>query len=152
MGEKNKFCYDYPRPAVTADSLIFGYMNQSLHVLLIERGNEPFKGKWAFPGGFIDENETIEDCAARELIEETGLEGITLEQFYTFSDPDRDPRGRTISVAFLAYIDIEDFQPKAGDDAAKIQWFPVNALPELAFDHDQVLIKALETLEIKTVI
>jgi 8-oxo-dGTP diphosphatase len=151
MSEK-KYCYEYPRPAVTADCILFGTRNNELFVLLIERGNEPFKGSWAFPGGFIDEDETIEACAARELKEETGLEGIPLEQFYTFSEPGRDPRGRTISVAFMAYINIDDFTPQAGDDAANLKWFPVNALPQLAFDHEQVLVKALNALEMKTFI
>lgn len=149
MNKNNKYCYEYPRPAVTADCIIFGIQNGQLHVLLIERGNEPFKGTWAFPGGFIDEDETIEACAARELKEETGLENIALEQFYTFSEPGRDPRGRTISVAFIAFINIEDFHPEAGDDAAKLQWFPVNALPVLAFDHEHVMSKALKNLESK---
>lgn len=151
MNEK-KFCYEYPRPAVTADIVLFGMKNNELFVLLIERGNDPFKGYWAFPGGFIDEDETIETCAERELKEETNLEGISLEQFYTFSDPERDPRHRTISVAFMAYINIDDYNPKAGDDAAQINWFPVNALPNLAFDHDKVLLKALSVLETKAVI
>lgn len=149
---ENKYCYEYPRPAVTADTVLFGTKNNQLYVLLIERGSEPFKGMWAFPGGFIDEDETIEECALRELKEETGLEDILLEQFYTFSEPGRDPRGRTISVGFFAFINIEDYHPMAGDDAAKIQWFPVNALPELAFDHENVLMKALEILELKAVI
>lgn len=149
---KREYCYEYPRPAVTADIVLFGMKNNELFVLLIERGNEPFKGYWAFPGGFIDEDETIETCAHRELKEETGLEGVTLEQFYTFSEPGRDPRGRTISVGFMGYVTIDDYQPVAGDDAASSKWFPVNALPNLAFDHDKVMIKALNILETKVII
>ena len=142
MPEK-KYCYEYPRPAVTADCILFGVEDKTLHVLLIERGNDPFKGKWALPGGFLDEDETIEACAARELKEETGLEGIALEQFYTFSEPGRDPRGRSIAVAFIAIINMHEHEAKAGDDAANIRWFPVDALPELAFDHNKVIKKAL---------
>lgn len=145
--QEKKFCYEYPRPAVTADCVVFGVEKKELHVLLIERGNDPFKGKWAFPGGFLDEDETIEACAARELKEETGLEGIALEQFYTFSELGRDPRGRTISVAFIGFISISGYEIKAGDDAANIRWFPVNSLPELAFDHNKVLKKAMLELE-----
>ncbi|HEX3007058.1 MAG TPA: NUDIX hydrolase [Bacteroidales bacterium] len=143
MNEESKYCYEYPRPAVTADCILFGRKQDKLHVLLIERGNEPFKGSWAFPGGFIDEDETIEACAARELKEETSLEGVALEQFHVFSAPGRDPRGRTISVAFIAIVNLEELKPVAGDDAAKIKWFPVDALPKLAFDHDKVMQMAL---------
>lgn len=149
MSDK-KYCYEHPHPAVTADSIIFGMKNNRLHVLLIERGNDPFKGKWAFPGGFMDEDETIEACAVRELQEETGLKDIALEQFYTFSEPNRDPRGRTLSVAFLAFVNMEEHNPEAGDDAAKLQWFPVDTLPELAFDHDKVIKRALAELEKRT--
>lgn len=145
--QEKKYCYEYPRPAVTADCIVFGIDNEMLYVLLIERGNDPFKGKWAIPGGFLDEDETIEACATRELKEETGLEDITLGQFYTFSEPGRDPRGRTVSVAFIAIVNKNDHKIKAGDDAANIRWFPVDDLPELAFDHNKVLKKALVEME-----
>lgn len=147
MADKNKYCYDYPRPAVTADIILFGREQDKLHVLLIERGNGPYKGTWAIPGGFIDEDETIEACAARELEEETGLTGIQLKQFHVFSEPGRDPRGRTISVAFIALIDMEKHHARAGDDAANISWFSVESLPKLAFDHDKVMKVALQELE-----
>jgi 8-oxo-dGTP diphosphatase len=150
MAEKGKYCYDYPRPALTADIVLFGKEKNRLHVLLIERANDPFKGAWAFPGGFMDEDETIEACAARELKEETGLTGISLEQFHVFSEPGRDPRGRTVSVAFIAFIPMDIHQGKAGDDAANVGWFPVDSLPELAFDHDQVMKIALKALEEKS--
>ncbi|HLN21786.1 MAG TPA: NUDIX hydrolase [Bacteroidales bacterium] len=138
------FCYDYPRPAVTADCVLFSHNNDDLNVLLIRRGNEPYKDKWAIPGGFIQMDETLEQGAIRELAEETGIENVHLMQLRTFSAVDRDPRGRTISVVFYTVIKSEDYTIKAGDDAADIKWFSTENLPELAFDHSQILKAALD--------
>jgi 8-oxo-dGTP diphosphatase len=138
MESNAKFCYDYPRPAVTTDCVIFSKLDEKLEVLLIQRAFEPYKNCWAFPGGFMEMDETAEECAQRELMEETGLKNISLEQFYTFSKVDRDPRGRTISIAFRAVVEKSEYLLKAGDDARKAEWFPIDKLPPLAFDHDQV--------------
>ena len=127
--------YKYPRPAVTVDAILISEQNS---VLLIERGAEPFLGKWALPGGFIDMDEEVEEACKREVEEETGLKVESLKQFKAFGDVFRDPRHRTISVVFYAFLKNEPI-PQAGDDAAKAQWFPINQLPELAFDHAQIL-------------
>lgn len=129
------YTYQYPRPAVTTDAILFSAQNT---VLLIERGREPFKGKWALPGGFIDMNEELVAACRRELEEETGISLTELKQFKAFGGVDRDPRHRTISVLFYAFLK-EEVQPIAGDDASKACWFPINKLPELAFDHAQIL-------------
>ena len=129
------FSYNYPRPAVTVDAILVSPQNS---VLLIERGREPFKGKWALPGGFIDMDEELEIACQRELEEETGLKVGALRQFKAFGSVGRDPRHRTISVLFYAFTDTE-LVACAGDDAANAQWFPLDQLPELAFDHQQIL-------------
>lgn len=144
MRESN-FCYKYPHPAVTADCVIFGFDGLNIKVLLIQRGIEPFKGKWAFPGGFMNMNETIEECARRELQEETGLIANSVEQFYTFTDVNRDPRERVLSVAHYALVRLSEV--KGGDDAVKAQWFAQDEIPSLAFDHDRILRMALSTLK-----
>ncbi len=143
MENKQKYCYDYPRPALTTDCVIFGFDETDLKVLLIERGIEPFKGKWAFPGGFVQMDENTEDGAKRELFEETGLKDIFIEQLYTFSDVDRDPRGRVVTVAYYALVSLNKFAPTAGDDANKAAWFSVRDIPTLAFDHEKILRMAL---------
>ncbi len=145
-----KYCYDYPRPAVSSDCVLFGFDGQDLNVLLVERGKDPYKGRWAFPGGFLNMDETSGQCAIRELKEETGIEGVHLEQLGAFSDVDRDPRGRVISVVYLALVRLSDHDPVAGDDAAKAQWFRVRDTPALAFDHDLVLRTALARLRADT--
>ena len=132
------YTYKYPRPAVTADCVVMTRETEP-KVLLIQRGNEPFKGWWAFPGGFMDMDETLEECAIRELREETGIE-VTEDDimaFGTFSAVDRDPRGRTISKAYLVTVD-EPIEVKGQDDAVKAEWFNINELPELAFDHEEM--------------
>lgn len=142
--ENNIYTYKYPHPAVTTDCVIFGFDGSKLKVLLIERGIEPFKGRWAFPGGFIKMNESCDEGARRELEEETGLKNTYIEQFHTFSDPERDPRERVITVAYYALVKLQEVT--AGDDAAKAQWFTIDEIPQLAFDHDRILRKALMRL------
>lgn len=142
--EENKYCYKYPHPAVTTDCVIFGFDGSELQVLLIERGIEPFKGKWAFPGGFLNMDETAGEGALRELKKETGLENAYIEQFNTYSDPGRDPRERVITIAHYALVRIQEV--KGGDDAAKAQWFPIDEVPQLAFDHDKILRDAMRKL------
>ena len=143
MGE-NKYCYRYPHPAVTTDCVIFGFDGERLQVLLIERGIEPYKGRWAFPGGFLKMDETAEEGARRELKEETGLDSAYMEQFHTFSTPERDPRERVITIAYYALVKIQEV--KGGDDAASARWFPLDEIPSLAFDHDYILRMATQRL------
>ena len=138
------YTYRYPHPAVTADCVLFCRVGQQLKVLLIERGNDPYKGCWAFPGGFMNMDETAEQCALRELQEETGLVVGGLRQLGAYSAVDRDPRERVISVVFYAVVD--ELPVQGADDAAKAQWWPINAIPPLAFDHEQILRDALERI------
>jgi len=144
---EEQFCYKYPRPAVTADCIVFT-KESTPKVLLIERGSDPFKGCWAFPGGFLDMDETTDQCAIRELKEETGLEVTRVQPIGTYSKVDRDPRGRTITVAYLAVVE-SPMEVKGQDDAAKAQWFPIDALPDLAFDHDEIMKDAIEAFKNK---
>ena len=136
------YTYKYPRPAVTADCIVIT-KEPDPKVLLIERGDEPFKGCWAFPGGFMNVDETTEQCAIRELEEETGLRVSEVHQIGAYSKVDRDPRGRTITVAYLTIID-EPIAVNGQDDAAKAQWFPLSVLPELAFDHYDIMQDAVK--------
>jgi len=131
-------CYDWPRPAVTADIVAL----KNGEILLIRRARAPFQGCWALPGGFLDEGETLEACAARELAEETGLAADNLRLVGTYSAPGRDPRGRTVTVAFLTHA-AAGAQARAGDDAAETGWFALDALPSLAFDHADIIRDAL---------
>ncbi len=132
------FTYPYARPSVTVDIAIVTTETPP-QVLLIRRKHDPFAGTWALPGGFVDANEPLLTAAQRELLEETGVAHATLEQLHTFGDPGRDPRGWTISVAYLARVARASLAPHAGDDAADVGWFPLSALPPLAFDHAQIL-------------
>lgn len=143
------YTYKYPRPALTTDAVVFSNTNSELKVLLIKRNNSPFQGYWAFPGGFIEMDETLQECAARELQEETGLKGVELTQFFTFDDVERDPRGRTISVVFFGFADPSKVSIHANDDANEAQWFPISYLPQLAFDHQQILNKLIRELKLK---
>jgi 8-oxo-dGTP diphosphatase len=146
MSEKSKYIYDWPRPMVTVDAIVFNTTAAKAKVLLIKRGNEPFKGQWAFPGGFVDMDEELKTAAARELEEETGLSGVDLSQFHTFGKPGRDPRGRNITVAFIGTT--KKTEIKGGDDAADAQWFDIDALPsDMAFDHNKVAALAIEHLK-----
>jgi len=144
MDNTKMYSYKYPHPAVTTDCVIFGFDGRQMQVLLVERGIEPYKGRWAFPGGFLNMEESAEEGALRELREETRLTGAYIEQFHTFSDPQRDPRERVITIAYYALVQI--CEVRAGDDAAKAQWFPIGGVPQLAFDHDLILRKALTRL------
>lgn len=137
---------EYPRPMVTVDVVIFTLRDDDLQVLLIRRKNPPFAGMWAIPGGFIGIDEPLEAAALRELEEETGVRDVHLEQLYTFGDPGRDPRGRVITVAYMALLPAERTSLRAGDDAADARWWPMSALPPLAFDHDRILACARERL------
>lgn len=136
------YTYPYPRPAVTVDVALLRATPTGVEVLLIQRGRPPFTGNWALPGGFVDENEPLEVAARRELREETGIMDIPLRQFAAFGDPGRDPRGWTVSVVFWASVAGLALAPQAGDDAAATRWWPLAALPPLAFDHADIL-KAL---------
>ncbi len=130
--------YEYPRPAVAVDLIVTQKKGDQSQLLLIQRKHEPHAGAWALPGGFLDENETLEQAAARELLEETTVTAISLTQFRAYSEIERDPRTRVISVVFAATINPSD-EPEGGDDAALAQWFDLDKLPKLAFDHDRVL-------------
>ena len=136
-----KFTYDYPRPALTVDVVLISRDKRS-RVLLIKRAQNPFEGRWAIPGGFVEEGETLAEAARRELKVETGLVVGELEQLYTAGNPGRDPRGWTVSVAYLVRVDAKSMKPKAGDDAKRVKWFPLDDLPPLAFDHAMILERA----------
>ncbi len=140
--ERGNYSYKYPRPALTADCVIFGFDGNGLKLLLIERGIEPYKGYWALPGGFMKMNETIDECARRELFEETGIKNVYLEQFRVFSSVDRDPRGRVVTVAFIALVRPSDYNVVGGDDAQNAYWFESKHLPPLAFDHREIVAAA----------
>ena len=139
--------YAYPRPALTVDCVVFGLDDEGLKVLCIERELPPFEGAWALPGGFVRVGEALEEAARRELQEETGLEKVYLEQLYTFGAPDRDPREHTVSVAWYALTNVRDHRVVAATDARDAQWFPLHALPELAFDHGHIVGVAHERLQ-----
>lgn len=139
-----------PPISLTVDAVVFGYTAETgISVLLIQRKYEPFKESWALPGGFVLENESLEDAVARELEEETGVEINYLEQLYTFGRPDRDPRNRIVSVAYFALVRPDAFELSAKTDASDAQWFPIMDLPELAFDHDEILSTAIQRLRAK---
>src|SRR6058998_3364101 len=139
--------YKYPRPALTVDCVVFGFDEGELKVLLIERALAPFKGRWALPGGFVRVDETVDDAARRELVEETGLRDVFLEQLYTFGEVNRDPRERVVSVAYYALVKLADFSTKAATDARDARWFPLSKVPQLAFDHAEILATALTRLK-----
>ena len=143
---KGKYTYDYPRPAVTVDIVIVT-REKKPRVLLIRREQAPFEGSWALPGGFVDMDEPLDAAARRELREETGVEAKNLVQLRTFGDPGRDPRGRTISVVYLAHVDIDRVRPRADDDAAAVGWFSLTRPPKLAFDHAEILVHARRYLK-----
>lgn len=143
------FLYEYPRPMVVVDCVVFGLADDALKVLLIRRARPPNQGAWALPGGFIEMDEPLETAALRELREETGVGDLYLEQLYTFGDPSRDPRGRVISVSYYALVKPELHQAKAGDDAADAEWVDVKRVGPMAFDHGQILQAACDRLRAK---
>ncbi len=138
----------YHYPAITVDVVIFTLRDDDLQVLLIQRKISPFEGRWAIPGGFVETDESLEVAARRELQEETGVRNVYLEQLYTFGDPRRDPRGRVVTVAYLALVPAP-LAVEAGSDASDARWWPVAKLPKLAFDHTQILQYALQRLRYK---
>ncbi|HSO85584.1 MAG TPA: NUDIX hydrolase [Draconibacterium sp.] len=140
------FTYNYPRAALTVDAIVFVKEKNSFSVLLIERAREPFKNKWALPGGFIEMDEILEAACKRELMEETGLKVERMTQFKTYDAIDRDPRHRTISVIYYTELNKKQLV-KGGDDAARAEWFPISDLPELAFDHKQILEEFFDNIE-----
>lgn len=138
--------YEFPRPALTVDIVVFALDEDDLKVMLIERDLDPFAGRWALPGGFVRVEETLEEAARRELAEETGLTNIFLEQLYTFGEVERDPRERIVTVAYYALVNLSGHRVQASTDARNAAWFAISDLPELAFDHEQILDTALERL------
>ena len=139
----------FERPSVTVDVVVFTMKDNKLKVLLVKRGNEPFKDSWALPGGFINKNESLEDAARRELLEETGVKEVYLEQLYTFGKPNRDPRGRIVTVAYYAIIKSKGVELRAQEDAVEARWFPAYKIPKLAFDHKDIVTYALKRLKWK---
>jgi 8-oxo-dGTP diphosphatase len=138
-----KYCYDHPHPAVSVDMILFNVSGNRIEVLLIKRKHPPFEGRWAFPGGFVEPDEPLEDAARRELVEETGVTGIRLDQFRAFGDPGRDPRGHNVSIVFTALLDDKP-SAVAADDAAEAGWHSARRPPRLAFDHNEILRLALK--------
>lgn len=141
-----KFCYDFPRPGLTVDAVIYSYFGSKLQLLLIERGIEPYMGCWALPGGFVNKNENVYQAVEREIEEETNLRIKSFEPFYFASEPGRDPRGWTVSLVFIGTIGKEHRKARAGDDARNLSWFPVNELPSIAFDHTKIIEKSRDFL------
>lgn len=141
-----KYCYEYPRPAVTVDTVVFKYQNDTLSVLFVKRGSPPFKGFWALPGGFVEMDESLENAAKRELCEETGVKVTYLDQLYAFGDVGRDTRQRVISITYFALVRSNSCPIQAGSDAADAAWFPIHHMPPLAFDHAQMVQMAIKRL------
>lgn len=143
------FTYAFARPALAVDCVVFGYRGEQLMLLLIERGEPPFEGKWALPGGFVHMDETLDRAAERELVEEAGLRLSYLEQLYTFGDLDRDPRERVVTVAYFALVNTLEHELRASTDAKRAAWFDARELPALAFDHERIVERGLERLRSK---
>lgn len=140
------YTYQYPHPVVTVDCIIFGFDGQNLKVMLIQRKSEPFAKMWALPGAFVDETESLESCAERVLMKECNISGVYLEQLFTFGNPSRDPRERVISVAYMGLVKTADFELIAGNDELQIEWRDVKEIPDLAFDHQQILRTAIDRI------
>jgi 8-oxo-dGTP diphosphatase len=146
---KVPFTYAFARPALAVDCVVFGYRSEQLMLLLIERGEPPFEGKWALPGGFVRIDETLDRAAERELVEEAGLKLRYLEQLYTFGSLERDPRERVVTVAYFALVNTLEHELRASTDAKRAAWFDVREQPTLAFDHDGIVERGLERLRSK---
>jgi len=140
------YSYEFPRPAVSADIAVFRQEGQSWQILLIRRKNPPYQGMWALPGGFMEIDETLEETAERELEEETGLKNVDLKQFKTFSQVDRDPRTRVVTTVFYGMVSLENSFAVGGDDAERAEWFAVDNLPPVGFDHGQIIRLLLEQI------
>lgn len=143
------YTYEYPRPAVTVDAAIFRDNGEGPQILLIQRGNPPFEGMWAIPGGFIDIEEPLEDAAKRELHEETGIHNVELHQYGVYGKPGRDPRHRTISIAYAGFLENNGMKAQASDDAADCRWFLIDELPDMAFDHNLLATDAISFAKTK---
>ena len=146
MAQKGRYVYDWPRPMVTVDAAVFAAVEGKTRLLLVQRKHEPYQGSWALPGGYVEIDEDLPEAAARELAEETGLKDVPLEQLRTFGRPGRDPRGRTITVVYFGVAGKDWQQAGAADDAAQVQWFDIDNLPEMAFDHDEISRCSIERL------
>jgi len=146
MAKRGKYVYEWPRPMVTVDAAVFAFFDDRPRLLLIQRKQEPFQGRWALPGGFVEIEEDLPEAAARELAEETGLRDVPLEQLGTFGKPGRDPRGRTITIVYFGIAEEGSEQAKAADDASDVRWFDISHLPQMAFDHDEIARRAIERL------
>jgi len=146
---ENEDIHKFKKPSVTTDIIIFTIQDDNLKILLVKRDIRPFKNQWALPGGFVRINESLEQTAKRELEEETGVKDVYLEQLYTFGNPKRDPRGRIISIAYIALINSENIKLKATTDVSDAQWFSIEKIPELAFDHNKILDYSLRRLKWK---
>jgi 8-oxo-dGTP diphosphatase len=138
-----------PTLTMTTDIVIFTIRDERLKILLIQRGNPPYQGKWALPGGLVEEDEDLDACAYRELEEETKVTGVVLEQLHAFGAPHRDPRGRLVTVAYYTLVRPERLKPKAASDAANVRWFAADALPPLAFDHSEIIAMARCRLRVR---
>ncbi len=135
-----------PTLTMTTDIVIFTIRGERLEILLIQRGNPPFQGNWALPGGLVEEDEDLDVCARRELEEETSVTGLELEQLHTFGAPHRDPRGRFVTVAYYTLVRPDRLNPRAASDAANVHGFAVDDLPSLAFDHAEIIAMARSRL------
>ncbi|MHC4637751.1 MAG: NUDIX domain-containing protein [Planctomycetota bacterium] len=151
MAKRGRYIYEWPRPMVTVDVAAFSISGNSAKILLIRRGNEPFKGKWSLPGGFVELDEELETAALRELKEETGIANVSLEQMHTFGTIGRDPRGRQITIVYFGIISPGE-RIKAGDDASEARWFDIEKLPiDMGFDHDEIIRMAIRKLKRKKI-
>ncbi|MBA3680358.1 MAG: NUDIX hydrolase [Bacteroidetes bacterium] len=147
MKQNSKYKYEYERPALASDCVMFGFDGGELKLLLIEREKEPFKNKWSLPGGFVFMQETTEECAKRILLEKAGIKNVFIEQLYTFSEIERDPRERIISVAYFALVNTQQYEVIAGRDTLKAEWFELSKVPKLAFDHSKIVKTAIQRLK-----